>query len=205
MDHANGSTIPGAVVLPIEEGRGSRRATRNGVFVAPAPELRPNLVRMSDVKAENIDWMWEPYIARRKLTLVQGNPGSGKTFGMLAVSAALTRGWPLPGKDGKPSVGFGKAPQNVLLLTCEDGLGDTIRPRLDAAKADPSKVYALDGAQDAEGKRQPFTLANVDMLDQALAEVKPALVIVDPVQGFLGAKVDMNAANEVRPLLSGLA
>jgi hypothetical protein len=170
-----------------------------------APHLAPKLVRMSDVEPEPIKWLWEPYIALRKITVAEGNPGCGKTFVTLAIAAAITRGWPLPLPDGTMPVNGARTPANVLLMTCEDGLGDTIRPRLDSAKADVQRVFALEGAIDAEGKRRPFTLADVGVLDRALTEVKPALVIIDPIQGFLGADVDMHRANEVRPLLSGLS
>jgi hypothetical protein len=195
----------GAVELAIQQHvNASRRQTRNGRFQASPPELRANVIRMSDVEPEEVDWLWRPYIPRKRLTLVEGNPGNGKTFGTLAIAAAITRGWGLPGVDGVPRSVVMQPPASVLLCTCEDGLADTIRPRLDAAKANVELVFALDGAKDEEGKHHAFTLADRRPLAQALEEQRPALVIIDPIQGFLGAGVDMNAANEVRPLLSAL-
>jgi len=86
-----------------------------------------------------------------------------------------------------------------VVLNCDDGLGDTIRPRLDRSEADLTRVSAITGLSD--GSR--ITLADVDMLESALVKLRPALVVVDPIQGFLG-RINAPRANEVRPLLAGL-
>jgi hypothetical protein len=164
---------------------------------------RPVLVTLADVEPEEVRWLWKPYIPIGKLTLLEGDPGRGKTWLALAIAAALTSSRPLPGSDS--SLGEACYAQSVLYMTAEDGLGDTLRPRLDGLGADVSRVVVLDGIRGKEGKHTEFTLQDLDVLEEALSEVKPALVVVDPIQGYLGADVDMHRANEVRPLLAGLA
>ena len=86
-----------------------------------------------------------------------------------------------------------------MVLNCDDGLGDTIRPRLDRSEADLKRVSAIAGLSD--GSR--ITLADVDMLESALVKLRPALVVIDPIQGFLG-RINTHRANQVRPILAGL-
>ncbi|MDA8335939.1 MAG: AAA family ATPase [Peptococcaceae bacterium] len=167
-------------------------------------ERLPALVCLAEVESESVNWLWFPYIPKGKLTMLDGNPGEGKTFLMLALAAAISRGWPLPGEDGKPDEAV-RTPSPVLYLTAEDGLGDTLRPRLDKAAADVRFIHALTGTYDEDGILQPVTLGETSILRQALEERKPALVVVDPIQAYLGAGVDMHRANEVRPILTGLA
>jgi hypothetical protein len=97
----------------------------------------------------------------------------------------------------------------VVYLTAEDGLDDTIKPRFDSVGGDSSRLYALTGFSltDEAGKEHhdlAVSLADVDVLRDMLEQLQPKLVVVDPVQAYLGAGVDMHRANEVRPLLSGL-
>lgn len=171
-----------------------------------ASKPRPMLTRMSDVEPQEVKWLWHPYIPLGKLTLLEGDPGLGKTFISLTLAAAITRGWPLLSQTGAPGDEF--EPSNVLYMTAEDGLADTLRPRLDAADADVNRVYTLDGWELINEKEETVTgavsLGDVAVLEQALEKVKPKLVIVDPLQAYLGAGVDMHRANEVRPVLSAL-
>ncbi len=109
-----------------------RFIVREGQTSAPPP------VRMADVAPEAVRWLWLPYIPLGKLTILEGDPGVGKSWVTLAVAAAVSFGSGLPGTTPR-------SPANVLLLTAEDGLGDTVRPRLDALGADVRNVFALDG------------------------------------------------------------
>jgi putative DNA primase/helicase len=151
----------------------------------------PRIVRLADVTPEPVDWLAEPYIAIGKVTLLEGDPGVGKSHVSLAIATAVAAGRGFPGMAQRE-------PAPVLLLSAEDGLGDTIRPRLDGMSADVSRVFALDG---------PVTLddAGFDFLDAQIGRLSPLLVIVDPIVAYLGGRVDLHRANEVREVTSRLA
>ena len=99
------------------------------------------LISMEEIQAEEVKWLWYPYLPRGKLTIVQGDPGEGKTTFVLAVIAALTCGEALPETEQALE------PINVIYQTAEDGLADTIKPRLEAAGADCSRVLVIDESQ----------------------------------------------------------
>lgn len=170
---------------------------------AGQPKQRlPVLVRLADVEPEAVSWLWEPYVARRKLTLLEGDPGLGKTWMALFLAAIISKGGPWPGPGSAAET---RHPENIIYMTAEDGLADTLRPRLDQAGADVTRVHALTGTLDDDGVLQPLTLADNGVLRRALEQVTPALLVVDPIQGYMGAGVDMHRANEVRPVLARLA
>lgn len=136
------------------------------------------------------------HLRHGKVTIIQGDPGEGKTTMVLQIIAKLTEGEPvLPEKDGeeKPTEQIGE-PVNVIYRTAEDGLGDTIKPRLLSAGADCSKVLVIDDSD------QPLTMLD-ERLEQAIRQTNSRLVVLDPLQSFLGAEVDMHRANEIRPLM----
>jgi len=152
---------------------------------------KPTIIRMSDVQAESVKWLWEPYIPLGKTTIIHGDPGEGKTHLALALIAALTRGDPLPMcSEAAP-------PMNVIYQTAEDGLRDTIKPRLEASGADCSRVFAID-----DGDRR-LTLLD-ERVEAAIRETNARLIVLDPLQAFVGGKMDMNRANKVRPLMKSL-
>lgn len=170
----------------------ARSSPKNGVHV-------PFVTRcLLDIQPEQIEWLWSPYIPLGKLTLVAGDPGVGKSWLSLAIAAALSRSLPLGGNGPAAPAG------STLLLAAEDDPADTIRPRLDALGADPASVHILDGVQRG-GSVQQATLQDIDTIRAACAHIRPRLIIVDPIQAHLGAEVDAHRANEVRPLLQGLA
>lgn len=140
-----------------------------------ANELK--LIQMSDVRAEEVKWLWPPYVPLGKLTIVQGDPGEGKTTLVLAVISSLTRGEPLPGCD------TAETPVTVIYQTAEDGLADTIKPRLEAMGADCSRVFVID-----ESKKELSMLD--ERLEKAIHETGARLVVLDPIQAYLGSDVD---------------
>lgn len=171
------------------------------------PDLK--LINMETVEVEQIEWLFYPFIPFGKVTIIQGDPGEGKTTMVLQIIAKLTRGEKiLPEQEqtteeksgaeiaADSDVKFSESPiepVNVIYQTAEDGLGDTIKPRLLAAGADCSRVLVIDD------REQPLTMLDI-RLEEAIVQTKARLVVLDPIQGFLGAEVDMHRANEIRPL-----
>ena len=155
-------------------------------------KIKLKMIKMSDVQSQTVDWLWYPFIPYGKLTIIQGDPGDGKTTLVLNIAARLSKG---EGLDNDMKV---TEPVNIIYQTAEDGLGDTIKPRLLAAGADCSKVLVIDDSD------QPLTMADV-RLEEAIVQTKAKMVVLDPIQGFLGADVDMHRANEIRPLMKRIA
>ena len=159
----------------------------------------PVVHTLSDVTAQSVHWLWPRRIARGKLGILAGEPGEGKSTVTLDLAARLTRpGGLMP--DGAP------APDgDVLLLSAEDGLRDTIRPRLDACGADVRRVHALTATRDLDGTERHLELArDLPQLEAAIERYHPVLIIIDPLSAYLG-RTDTWRDNEVRALLSPLA
>lgn len=164
--------------------------------------FHPTIVNLAQVEPEEVSFLWCPYIPLGKLTLLEGDPGLGKTFLALSICAAISNGWPLPGPDGLPGTPLDQG--NILFMTAEDGLADTLAPRLEKMGADRKRVYCLTGWRLADSdEEQSFTLSDVNVLRAALDQVNPLLVVIDPLQAYMGG-IDMHRANETRPLLSTL-
>ena len=164
------------------------------------PNLK--LINMEQVEIEKIDWLLYPFIPFGKVTIVQGDPGEGKTTMVLQIIAKLTKGEAVLPSDSDESALEEKTmvlePVNVIYQTAEDGLGDTIKPRLLSAGADCSRVMVIDDGD------QALTMMDA-RLEEAIIQTKARLVVLDPIQVFLGADVDMHRANEIRPLMKRVA
>ncbi len=158
--------------------------------------------RFSDIEPEEISWLWHPYIPLGKLTILEGDPGQGKTYLMLAIASALTNGYTLPDQRGRPGPPSNPK-QHVLYISAEDGLADTLVPRAIKAEADLHYLHGVRGVSGAE--IEPFTFAQLALLEDTIKSIGAKLIIIDPIQAFLGAGVDMHRANEVRPLMAMLA
>ena len=145
----------------------------------------PGLVRLDTVTPEKVQWLWYPYIPLGKITLIDGDPGNGKSLFAIDLIARLTSGQPMP--DGSKGVQGG-----AVILALEDGLADTIVPRLEAAGGDTSKVVALQGVADAKGVLRFPTIADVDHIARACDEVQAMLLVIDPLMAHMG---DVNSWN----------
>ena len=164
------------------------------------PNLK--LINMEQVEIEKIDWLLYPFIPFGKVTIVQGDPGEGKTTMVLQIIAKLTKGEAvLPSGSDELALEektMALEPVNVIYQTAEDGLGDTIKPRLLSAGADCSRVMVIDDDD------QALTMMDA-RLEEAIIKTKARFVVLDPIQGFLGAAVDMHRANEIHPLMKRIA
>ena len=170
--------------------------------IATSDPAKPHTIlqMLNNVTREQLDWLWPGRIPLGKLTLLAGDPGLGKSFVTLDIAARVSRGerWPDNPLMKQP-------PGKVILLNCEDDLGDTIAPRLDKANADDTKIIVLEGIS-LMGKKRPFSLeCDVPRLEEVLIDhAGVRLVIVDPIAGFMG-KVDSHNNSEVRGVLAPLA
>ena len=160
------------------------------VLKEPSKPETVKIIRMSDVELTPVEWLWKPYLPFGKLSVLQGNPGEGKTYFAMHLAAACTNGKLLPNIEHME-------PFNVIYQTAEDGLGDTVKPRLIEAGADLDRVLVIDDSD------VQLTLSD-ERIEKAIIENNARLVIIDPIQAYLGADVDMNRANEVRPIFMRL-
>lgn len=157
----------------------------------PVREELVEIIRMSDVDEQEVEWLWHPYIPFGKVTIIQGNPGEGKTTLAFRLCAACTNRKSFPGMTELE-------PFNVIYQTAEDGLGDTVKPRLLEAEADLSRVLVID-----ESKLE-LSLSD-ERIEKAIRQNNARLIVLDPLQAYLGAEIDMNRANEIRPIIKRLA
>lgn len=144
-----------------------------------------------DINVIPVKWLWYPYIPLGKITIMQGSAGVGKTMLVLNIAAALSRGDMLPGDE------FSREPINIIYNTAEDGLGDTIKPRLIAASADCAYINTIN-------ERVNTITMTDERLENNVRATGAKLIILDPIQAYLGANIDMNKANEVRPIFAHL-
>lgn len=145
---------------------------------------------MADVPLLEVEWLWKPYIPFGKVSIIQGNPGEGKTTLALRLASACSKGEAFHEMEAHE-------PFNVIYQTAEDGLGDTIKPRLIEAEADLSRVFVIDEADNV------LSLLD-ERIEKAIKEKNARLIILDPLQGYLGTETDMNRANEIRPIFRRL-
>ena len=168
----------------------NRNYFKSIVLKEPSKPETVKIIRMSDVELTPVEWLWKPYLPFGKLSVLQGNPGEGKTYFAMHLAAACTNGKLLPNMERME-------PFNVIYQTAEDGLGDTVKPRLIEAGADLDRVLVIDDSD------VQLTLSD-ERIEKAIVENNTRLVIIDPIQAYLGADVDMNRANEVRPIFMRL-
>lgn len=149
------------------------------------------LIRMSEIESREIEWLWYPFIPYGKLTIIQGDPGDGKTTLVLNIAAKLSKGL---GMDEAMQI---SESMNIIYQTAEDGLADTVKPRLEAAGADCKKIAVIDESEKS--------LSMVDeRLEEAIIKTNARLLILDPIQAYLGGGMDMNRANEARDMTKKL-
>ncbi len=152
-------------------------------------ERCPYLARSLDtVTAEPIRWLWEFRLALGKLSILEGDPGCGKSFIGAAIAAALSRGDGLPGAEPFE-------PCSSLLLSLEDGAGDTMRPRIEGMGADLSRVHVIDCEA---GAVLTLDSGGAGRIEAEIKRIGAKFVLVDPITSLLPPKVDLFRDNHVR-------
>jgi hypothetical protein len=153
------------------------------------------LMRMADVAPEAIEWLWPGFLPLGKVVMLDGDPGLGKSTVTLDIAARLSRGTSMPDGSTTPAAG-------TVLLSAEDGLADTVRPRLLAAGADLERVVALTGVRDGEGHpRPPYLPGDLDAVREAIRDVAARLVVIDPIMAYLDGRIDSRQDQDVRGAL----
>ncbi len=164
-----------------------------------ATENEPVGVLLSDVVAEGVKWLWKGRVPKGKLTLLDGDPAKGKSVLTIHVAACVTEGRAFP--DGAPCEAAG-----VVLLNTEDGLADTILPRLEAAGGDPSKVLSLATVPAKDGYDRLLSIPDdIDIIERGIRQVNADLVVIDPFMAFLNGKLNAHKDQDVRKALAPLA
>lgn len=147
---------------------------------------------MDTVEVEPVDWLWKPFIPRKKLTALTGEEGIGKSWITAALASIVSRGGWFP--HCEPLM---REPENVLFLASEDGIADTIKPRLNSVGADQRKVFIV---------ADHFSFDDTGLLRfyNLIGELRPALVIIDPFFSYLAGGLNINLSTEIRPVTSKL-
>ncbi len=153
-------------------------------------KIKLKMIRMSEVQSQEIEWLWYPFIPYGKLTIIQGDRGMERQQCVESGSKAVK------GRSTDENMKVTE-PVNVIYQTAEDGLADTVKPRLELAGADCERIIVIDESDKS--------LSMVDeRLEQAIVRTGARLLILDPIQAYLGGGMDMNRANEARDMTKKL-
>ena len=150
------------------------------------------LIRASEIDPKSVDWLWYPFIPYGKVTLVQGDPGDGKSTFLLTIAAMLTKGEPLPFTEPETP----PEPMSVIYQTTEDDADDTIVPRFIRSNGDREKLIFINE------KEAPISFDDA-RIEEAIKTTGAKLLILDPLSSYIG-DCQLNAANEVRPRFNHL-
>lgn len=191
------------MMTPLAETLKITRERLDGIEARQGPEDSRTLsgvdvIRFSDVKPEAVRWLWPSWIPRGMLTVLDGDPGLGKSVLTLDLAARLSRGDTMP--DGQS----GPEASGVVILSAEDDLARVIRPRLDVAGADVARIVTVRIVAEGEGREPTITPADLSAIEQGIAKVAARLLIVDPLMAYLPADVNAHRDQDVRRALSSL-
>ncbi len=204
LNEKNAPPMPEAELRKIfehatQKDKNKRRHEGRRTGNAQQTSCEPVLQCLADVVREEVRWLWKDRIVLGGLNTFEGDPGTGKSWISLAIASAVTRGIPLPGEDDQVK----RDPAKALLLTAEDSLSVTIKPRLEEMGADLSMVTALTAVRDGEGRNHHLSLEkNLDALEKVLIEGGYRLLIVDPLNAYLGSELDTNRDAALRSVLT---
>lgn len=207
--HGKRNSAPGDADAPPARGA---KAAKSGGSPGQTPATQPTaksaqprvVVRcLLDVEPEKVNWLWPGRIPLGRLTVFDGDPGQGKSLITVDLAARVSAALEMP--DGHPSGLVG--PGGVVLVNVEDGVADTIVPRLIAAGADRSRIHIIDGVEQMrKGERVaiPVTLEDVPAIEEAVVKVHAQLLIIDPLMAYIPMKFDAHTDQHMRLLLSDL-
>jgi AAA domain len=200
--HLHSTFLPYARKLPgfKESERDWRRMVDESTLRQRQQGAYAVLIPGADLQEEAIDWLWDPYIAKKTIIMLDGDPGVGKTMLACQLAASVSRGYPLPDQAGHMTL-EAPAPGDVLLVGMEDHLGSVVKKRLDHCQADMRKLTFCNEIVNAAGEPRPFTLSDLRLLQDYLERCRPTLVYIDSIQGVLGEKVDIGSPNKIKALL----
>jgi hypothetical protein len=175
---------------------------KNEVIQPKAERSKPTpcITTLSQVQPQQVDWFWTSWIPLRAVTLLDGDPGLGKSTITLDLAARASRGARMPPHAGDVV----SEPCHVLLLGAEDNLAYTIRPRLDAAGADVSRIHALEAIKMGDHERPPVLPGDLDLVQTMIIAQGIRLVIVDPLMAFLGTETDSHKDQDIRQVMHQL-
>jgi putative DNA primase/helicase len=158
------------------------------------------VICLDDILEQEVHWLWDGRLPRGKITLLAGEGEIGKTYLTLDIISRLS-----VGRDWPDQLGNAPEPCDCVFVTAEDGLADTIKPRLRTMGADVKRVFTLGLARTPNGRSSVFTIADIDRLEAVMAKYPGIkLIVIDPISAFLG-KVDENKNAELRGLLGPLS
>jgi len=164
----------------------------------PAP--LPVLVAMNTVTPAPVRWLWRNWLPLGTLTVLDGDPGMGKSTLTLDLAARVSQGWEFP-----PEGSGHDEPDGVLLLSAEDDPDQTIRPRLDAANADARHVHFFRAVTDGSKERPPVLPWDLDLVEAEAKKLGVLLVVIDPFSAYLGSEFDAHKDQDIRRCLYHLA
>lgn len=160
------------------------------------------LVRLGDVEPEAVSWLWAGRLPAGKVIVLDGDPSLGKSTLSITFAAHVSTGKEWPDQTVCPL-------GDVVYLSAEDGLADTLRPRLDAAGGDPCRVHALTGVryatEDGDIRTRPPTLADVEVFEDVISSTSARLMVVDVLMAYLPTKADSHRDQDVRAVLHQIA
>lgn len=158
----------------------------------------PIIECVADVIAREVEYLWDQRLPIAMLSGLEGNPGDGKTFIALEIAARGSRGQ-------QPYSKAKCQPFSTLYMSYENITAITTKQRFSAMGGDQKRLFVLNGARNSDGTERPITLADVGTIEVAIKKTHARLIIIDPLQSYMGANVDSHKANETRPLLDALA
>src|SRR5258708_3452030 len=180
---------------------------RSGLENPEAPVrliIEPPGVKLSEVKTQQIDWLWQRRIPLGKITILDGDPGMGKSLLAINIAACISTGRPMP--DDTPG-----RQGSTILIAPEDSAEDTIKPRMEAAGGDPSKMFLINTIEDFDEKRlaiyaRTFSLSrDLNELEREIKRTNAILVVLDPLMAILGRNIDSSRDQDVREVFTPLA